>query len=313
MAENGFKVESNGHHMEHVMRSNLRQRVMQIVFDCTAIVLIYTAFALVWLYMKPHVRYLTCAETFDVSYPFLINTINFRWVVIFGTSIPIICILLVEFANAKLIPARNRHNQDSSQKEKLRLFGICAFHAISLFVLGTGINLLITDVGKRWVGRLRPYFLDMCKPNLQNISCTSLVNPGIALSFYTGDGFCSNTNIKQINQARFSFPSGHSSYACYCMVFLIIYLEARFFTIRYRYFKTILQITAFLLAFSVCLSRIPDYHHRGSDVAGGAALGTAVAFFVTYFVGKVLWEFNVKPNKYYDYDLRDVRRVDANI
>jgi hypothetical protein len=33
------------------------------------------------------------------------------------------------------------------------------YHGISLFALGIGLTLLITEVGKRWLGRLRPHFI----------------------------------------------------------------------------------------------------------------------------------------------------------
>lgn len=69
------------------------------------------------------------------------------------------------------------------------------------------------------------------------------------------------------------FPSGHASFSWYTMLFTIIYLEARWILIRFRYFKTVLQMTCFIAAFVTMLSRVSDYHHRGSDVIGGTVLG----------------------------------------
>jgi membrane-associated phospholipid phosphatase len=57
------------------------------------------------------------------------------------------------------------------------------------------------------------------------------------------------------------------------MLFTIIYLEARWVLVRLRYVKTILQMTCFIAAFVTMLSRVSDYHHRGSDVIGGTVLG----------------------------------------
>ena len=54
---------------------------------------------------------------------------------------------------------------------------------------------------------------------------------------------------------------------------MIIYLEARLYLLRFRYIKPLIQLAALIAAFVTCLSRISDYHHRGSDVIGGAILG----------------------------------------
>jgi membrane-associated phospholipid phosphatase len=70
-----------------------------------------------------------------------------------------------------------------------------------------------------------------------------------------------------------------------------------------RYFKGLVQMTAFIAAFVTAISRIPDYHHRGSDVVGGSILGIAVALFVTLAIGRVLWQYN-QEESYYDFDLK---------
>jgi membrane-associated phospholipid phosphatase len=92
------------------------------------------------------------------------------------------------------------------------------------------------------------------------------------------------------------------------MLFLIIYLEARLFLLRFRYIKPFLQMAAFIAAFITCLSRISDYHHRGSDVVGGVALGVTIALFITFLVGRVLWDYD-RPKMYSDFDLKPVKRV----
>jgi hypothetical protein len=50
------------------------------------------------------------------------------------------------------------------------------------------------------------------------------------------------------------------------MTFLIIYVEARLFLLKLRYIKPLIQMTAFIAAFVTALSRISDYHHRGSMI-----------------------------------------------
>jgi membrane-associated phospholipid phosphatase len=87
------------------------------------------------------------------------------------------------------------------------------------------------------------------------------------------------------------------------MTFLIIYVEIRLFLLRLRYFKGLVQLAAFIAAYVTAISRIPDYHHHGTDVIGGSLLGIAVALFITLAVGRVLWVYN-REDDYYDFDLK---------
>ena len=58
--------------------------------------------------------------------------------------------------------------------------------------------------------------------------------------------------------------------------------------------KPLIQLCAFSAAFVTMLSRVSDYHHRGSDVIGGTFLGCIVALFVTFVVGKVMWVYETQ-------------------
>ena len=87
----------------------------------------------------------------DISFPVLSETIPFWAVGIYCTIPPIILIILVELGNAKLYPFQSR--DDEPIGVFIRKFAILAFHAISLFVFGIGIVLLLTELGKRWIGR----------------------------------------------------------------------------------------------------------------------------------------------------------------
>ena len=43
--------------------------------------------------------------------------------------------------------------------------------AILIYAMGAMSTILITDVGKRTIGRLRPHFFDICKPKWEEIEC----------------------------------------------------------------------------------------------------------------------------------------------
>jgi phosphatidate phosphatase len=267
----------------------LKKRVAQIVIDVIVIVIIFACFIGVYFGVSPKIRYFTCDES-DVFYPLKPDTIPFYAVGLYGTIGPILFILAVEIINSKLFSK----NSPQSTKERVRIYLICVFHAISLFILGIGITLLLTEIGKRWIGRLRPHFMSVCQPAIRTLSCTTSAFTGFVYNpIDTGGYFCAG-NPSDVVEARLSFPSGHSSYSCYCMLFLIIYLEARLQLLKLRFIKPLLQTTAFIAAYVTCISRIADYHHRGSDVIGGAVLGSAIALLITLVIGRVLWDYHVK-------------------
>ncbi|RNA11440.1 lipid phosphate phosphohydrolase 1 isoform X3 [Brachionus plicatilis] len=245
----------------------------------------------------PKIRYFTC-DMSDISFPYKSDTVKFWVVGIYGVLGPLVFIIFVELLNAKIFPFQNKNQQPFYSR--LRSLGIYLFHSISLFIFGVSIVLLLTEIGKRWIGRLRPHFLDVCKPNLSQIDCvTNGLSGTIYNSISTGGNFCTG-DAGDIEEARLSFPSGHASFSAYTMLFLIIYLEARLFLVRFRYIKALIQLTAFIASFVTSISRISDYHHRGSDVVGGLVLGSIIALFITLILGKILWV--VDEEFYYDFD-----------
>lgn len=48
----------------------------------------------------------------------------------------------------------------------------CVYKAIGTFLFGAAMSQSLTDIAKYSIGRLRPHFLDVCKPNWTAISCT---------------------------------------------------------------------------------------------------------------------------------------------
>lgn len=87
------------------------------------------------------------------------------------------------------------------------------------------------------------------------------------------------------------------------MLYLILYLEARFFQLETRYMKSLIQIGALIAAFYTSLSRIADYAHRLSDVIAGASLGVFVAWLIVFVIGKVLWVYEIDQEKRNDVEI----------
>lgn len=55
-------------------------------------------------------------------------------------------------------------------------FILSAIHGVLLYSLGAISVLLITEIGKQTVGRLRPHFLTVCKPDFEKLKCFEKIN-----------------------------------------------------------------------------------------------------------------------------------------
>lgn len=191
-----------------------------------------------------------------------------------GTALPVIAFLSVE-------GIRNRRGQLPPTTE-LNFFGYTVnrlawayYNAIFYFGFGCLCSQLVTDIGKYCVGRLRPNFLDACKS-----SHTCLPSEE---HLYIVDYTCYG-NPDKVKDGRLSFPSGHSSFAFYTMVYLCLYLQFRFRWRRSPLLRPFMQLIAILIAYYTALSRISDHKHHWSDVLGGGLLGTIVAFCICFAV-----------------------------
>jgi hypothetical protein len=55
-------------------------------------------------------------------------------------------------------------------------FILNSIHGVLLYALGAISVLLITEIGKQTVGRLRPHFLTVCKPDFEKLKCFEKIN-----------------------------------------------------------------------------------------------------------------------------------------
>ena len=167
------------------------------------------------------------------------------------------------------------------------------------FLVGAVVTTILTNVGKYTVGRLRPHFLAVCKPDFSKLNCTT----GFQKNFITN--YECTGDEHQINEARLSFPSGHSSHAGYCMTFLVLYVDLQMtYCASLKLFKIMVEFVLVLLAVLCGLSRVADYKHHLSDVFAGFVIGILVAF---YFVLRDLELHRVNPT------VNEPQVIDKNI
>ena len=104
--------------------------------------------------------------------------------------------------------AKSNHRIEETYEEQYQFLGfnvhkvIVAIYCVyGAFILGLVINQVSTDVVKYMVGRLRPHYLAVCKPDWSSIACT---HPQTGQPQYIDDpNVCTGTDEKHIKEARY--------------------------------------------------------------------------------------------------------------
>ncbi|XP_058267964.1 phospholipid phosphatase 1 isoform X1 [Hemibagrus wyckioides] len=224
--------------------------------------------------IKPYQRGFFCNDE-SIAYPFHSSTVTSTVLYTVGFILPICSMIIGECVSVYLKRIKSKSSFSNS-------YVACLYKAIGTFVFGAAMSQSLTDIGKYSIGRLRPHFLDVCKPDWNSINCSS----GAYIETFSCSG-----DPKMVNEARLSFYSGHSSFSMYCMLFLALYLQARMKDEWARLLRPTIQF--FLIAASVYtgLSRVSDYKHHWSDVLTGLIQGAVMALLVVFFVS----DFFKKP------------------
>ncbi|KAG8132456.1 putative Lipid phosphate phosphohydrolase 3 protein [Naja naja] len=165
-------------------------------------------------------------------------------------------------------------------KEKSRSFiqnpYIAALYKqVGCFAFGCAISQSFTDIAKVSVGRLRPNFIAVCVPDFTKVNCSQ---------GYIQEYQCLNPDESKVQEARKSFFSGHASFSLYTMLYLVLYLQARFTWRGARLLRPLLQFTLIMMAFYTGLSRVSDHKHHPTDVLAGFTQGALVAYCIVFYV-----------------------------
>ena len=182
------------------------------------------------------------------------------------------------------------------------------------FLLGFSLCLLVTDVSKFSLGRLRPYFMAVCNPNLDFVCYDHQIEepeydengtyfyPEIHHQRYVDEvDTCTTLDKNVLKEARLSFVSGHASTSFYAAVFLTIFMNSY---ITEWNVKILLQIAHILLAIWISITRITDYMHHPEDVVFGCILGIFTALLVHRYSKK-------DENKVHEYEMKTINEDDT--
>ncbi len=165
-----------------------------------------------------------------------------------------------------------------------------------------GVASMLTNVLKVLVGRLRPDFLDRCKPMQHPIPALQ-----VGKVLWYNSTICTTTDTILLQAGRTSFPSGHTTDSFAGCVYLSLFLFWNLFLLpapwpflrgeesqyesRWKCANFGLTMPSFffvttpvVISTIVGVSRISDHRHNPSDVLAGALVGTLAAF-----LGWFLW------------------------
>ncbi|XP_029817435.1 phospholipid phosphatase 1 [Manacus vitellinus] len=216
--------------------------------------------------IKPYQRGFFCNDD-SIKYPFHDSTITSTVLYTVGFTLPIFSIILGETLS---VFYNNLHSNSFVRNNYIATI----YKAIGTFIFGAAASQSLTDIAKYSIGRLRPHFLAVCKPDWTRINCS--------LGYI--ENFTCHGDKATINEGRLSFYSGHSSFSMYCMLFVALYLQARMKGDWARLVRPTIQFGLIAASIYVGLSRVSDYKHHWSDVLTGLIQGAVVAVLIVVYV-----------------------------
>jgi len=159
-----------------------------------------------------------------------------------------------------------------------------------LGVLYSLISAAVFQVFLKWlIGGLRPHFLAVCKPQVQDQDAKG---NGFRQIMY--DRKVCTGDKKQINDSLESFPSGHSTAAFAGFVFLYLYLNAKLklFSNHHPALWKLIAVYAPLLGATLIAGTLTvDEFHNWYDCVAGALIGAMMAFSSYRMVYASIWDF----------------------
>lgn len=237
-----------------------------ILLDVTCLILVGLPFFILTPQHNPFKRGFYCNDE-SIRYPLKEDTISYQ--LLGGVMIPFTLIVIVCGECLSVYLSRVKKQSLGTK------YVACVYKAVGSFVFGAAASQSLTDIAKYSIGRLRPNFLAVCKPVWDRINCKT--DGYIENVTCTGDKFL-------VDEARLSFYSGHSSFSMYCMLFLVLYIQARMKSEWTRLLRPTIQFFLIATALYVGLSRVSDYKHHWSDVFTGLLQGGLVAILTVVCV-----------------------------
>ncbi|KAM8744068.1 phospholipid phosphatase 1 isoform 2-T2 [Acanthopagrus schlegelii] len=264
-----------------------------VLLDLACLILAGLPFVILTVRHSPFRRGFFCNDD-TIKYPYKEDTISYQ--LLGGVMIPVTVLTMI-IGECLLVYLKR-----IKSKSSFGSYVASVYKAVGTFLFGAAMSQSLTDIAKYSIGRLRPHFLDVCKPDWGSINCS--------VGVYIEDFTCTGDETMS-NEGRLSFYSGHSSFSMYCMLFLALYLQARLQAEWARLLRPTIQF--FLIAASVYtgLSRVSDYKHHWSDVLTGLLQGALMALLVVFCVSD-FFKPRVAPGKEADIPHTSLQETPTN-
>ncbi|XP_059059694.1 putative phosphatidate phosphatase [Achroia grisella] len=269
---------NNHHHNITTMDRNSKFILRKISMDFFILFCVGFLILVFYLWGSPYERGFFCDDE-SLKHPYRDSTVTNIMLYIVGLGLPMIAMTLTEWI--RLRDYRGGRSRTVLGRDVAAWIWE-AYKVIGVFLFGCACQQLTTDVAKYTVGRLRPHFFDVCKPSIdctlpenkwryiQNFTCLNALNP--------------EHGGKLLKEMRLSFPSGHSSFSAYTMLYFSMYLQKRMTWRGSKLIRPGLQFVLMMLAWYTIMTRVSDYKHHWSDVFAGALIGLVFAVVVFSFV-----------------------------
>lgn len=253
----------------------------KVIIDFVCLLIVGLAVLMFFLFGKPYKRGFFCNDE-SLMHPYHSSTVTSAMLYVTGLFLPICTMIAGEYLY------RRKYSTESSKV----LFGYTippwlwmAYIKVGTFGFGAATTVLVTDIAKYTIGRLRPHFLTLCVPD---VNCSLPENQYRYIENFscTAQGISS----KLLKEMRLSFPSGHSSFSAYTMIYLAIYLQLRITWKGSKLLKHLLQLICISMAWFTAMSRVSNYKHHWSDVLAGSSIGTIVALVMVFCISDLFEE-----------------------
>ncbi|XP_020864676.1 phospholipid phosphatase 2 [Phascolarctos cinereus] len=251
-----------------------RNRVF-VVLDVVCLVVASLPLIILTLVNSPYKRGFYCSDD-TIRYPYRPDTITHG--LLAGVTITV-SVIIVSSGEAYLVYTERLYSRSDFNNYVAALYKV-----LGTYLFGASVSQSLTDLAKYMIGRLRPNFLAVCDPDWSRVNCSGYVQP---------EAVCRGSPAN-VTESRLSFYSGHSSFGMYCMVFLVLYVQARLCWRWARLLRPTIQFFLVAFALYVGYTRVADYKHHWSDVLTGLLQGALVAGLTVRYVSDF---FKVRPPK----------------
>ncbi|EFP07758.1 hypothetical protein CRE_26532 [Caenorhabditis remanei] len=190
---------------------------------------------------------------------------------IYNISLMVLSVIIVEALRQFRKTNRSSDLTYRIGTTKIPKYLVAVLTFIGYSQVGYIVNELLVKFVKGFIGRLRPNFFAVCDP--LPIKQCEIFDPNT----YVDEYFCQGVE-DDVEEARKSFYSGHSTVTMYCAFWTVLYLQARLKpALRNNVIVAILQTLIMAGGLFICCSRISDNKHHSSDVFVGIVVGMSLA------------------------------------